>query len=188
VNTLEFISSLIKSLAWPIVVLTIVILLRQPLIRILSSLNKVTFNNLEMDFEKKLDEIESSLEDKEQIFDKDQENNEQDEQIKEVAAVSPNASITMSWSMVEQEIQATIQRLAISPDYPAHNSPFKNIVLLKNYNILDIETLNILNELRNLRNKAVHSHASDIKLTYLDALKYHELALKVVQVLKNIEK
>jgi hypothetical protein len=64
----EFISSLIKSVAWPIVVLIIVLILKQPIIRILSSLNKVTFNNLEMDFEKKLNEIESVLEDKGQII------------------------------------------------------------------------------------------------------------------------
>jgi uncharacterized protein YutE (UPF0331/DUF86 family) len=187
-NAFEFISSLIKSLAWPIVVLTIVILLRQPIIRILSSLNKVTFNNFEMDFEQKLNEIESSLEDKQHTFNLDEETNKQEEQIKQVAEVSPNASITMAWSMVEKEIQSTIQRLAISSDYHLNNSAFKNIALLKQEEILDPETFNTLNELRYLRNRVTHNQLPQSKITYLDAIKYYELALKVVMILKNIQR
>lgn len=188
-NKFEFISSLIGSLAWPIVILIIVIILRQPIVKILSSISKVTFNNIEMDFERKLNEIESSLEDnKEQLVKENQESNKQEEQIKQIAEISPSASITMSWSMLEQEIQSTIQRLAISPDFPLNNSALKNINLLKQEKILDSQTLGTLNELRNLRNIAVHDHLSDNKISYLDAIKYYELSLKIVRILKDLQK
>jgi uncharacterized protein YutE (UPF0331/DUF86 family) len=123
-----------------------------------------------------------------QFINENQETNKQEEQIKQVAEISPSASITISWSMVEQEIQSTVQRLAISADYPLHNSALKNIAILKEERILDPETQTTLNELRNLRNKVVHSHFSDNKISYLDAIKYYELALKVVRILKNIRR
>lgn len=184
-NKLEFISSIIKSFAWPGAVLTIVLLLRQPIIKILSNINKVTYNNLEMDFTNKLEEIETTLEDK-QLPEANFQLNNKDKEITTVAEVSPAASITMSWSMVEKEIMNTVKRTAVSPDYPPYNSPFKNIQLLKDTGTIDLDTLNSLHELRELRNKAVHPHISDENLTYLEAIKYYDLSKKVIRILKSI--
>lgn len=188
-NTLDFISSIIKSIAWPIVVLTIAILLRKPIIKILPNLNKVTYNNFEMDFAQKLEEIETSLETKVTAGTNMQSPNAKREQeVITVAQISPAASITMAWSMVEQEIMSTIKRLAISPDYPLYNSPLKNINLLRESGLIDLETENTLNELRSIRNKAVHGHISDANITYHEAIKYYELSKKVTKMLIDLNK
>jgi len=183
-NTYEFISSLVKSLAWPIVVLTIGIMLKRPLSKILSNLNKLTYNNLEMDFSEKLEEIQSTLDDK--GVPAVQGHNGKEQEIKTIAEVSPAAAITMSWSTIEQEILATIKRLRISPDYPMYNSPLKNINLLKDANLIDLGTEKTLNELRILRNKAVHPHPSNENITYMEAMKYYDLSRKIIRLLRNI--
>lgn len=185
----EFISSIINSIVWPIVILLITILLRKPLFNILSKLTKVTYNNLEMDFSKKLDELETNLELKELPSDYSQPaNDKMEKDITTVARISPAASITMAWSLVEQELMDTIKRLAISPDYPPHNSALKNINLLKNIGLLDSEAENTLTELRILRNQAAHNQVSNEKITYLDAIKYYELSITVIKLLKNLKR
>lgn len=184
-NIYEFISTIIKSIAWPIVILIIAIMLRRPLTKILSNLNRLTYNNLEMEFSEKLEEIQTTLETKNGIASNNQTNSKELE-IKAVAEVSPAASITMAWSMIEQEIQNTVKRLAISPDYPLHNSALKNIQLLQNQELIDLDTVNTLSELRNLRNKAVHGNIANENISYLEAIKYYELSRKVTRLLRNI--
>lgn len=120
-NKLEFISSIVNYLAWPFTVITLVIVLKQPIVKILSNLNKLTYNNLEMDFNNKLEEIETTLEEK-QLPEGNYQVNNKDKEIITVAKISPPASITMSWSMVEKEIMNTVKRTAVSPDYPPYNS------------------------------------------------------------------
>lgn len=186
---LEFVAAIIKSLAWPTVILTITIMLRSPIIKILSNLNKVTYNNLEMDFAQKLEEIETNLETNESLDVSLQSSEIKiDKEINTVAQISPSASIVMAWTMVEQEILSSIQRLAISPDYPLYNSPLKNINLLKDAGLLDSETQRSLHELRTLRNKAVHGQISDVNITYHEAIKYYELSIIVTNILKNLKR
>ncbi|KAA0956083.1 DUF4145 domain-containing protein [Planococcus sp. ANT_H30] len=186
-NKLEFISSIINSIAWPIALIVVIHFLKKPLIKILSNLNRLTYNNLEMDFTNKLEEIETSLEDT-QLPENNSQLNNKDKEIMTIAQISPAASITMSWSMVEKEIMNTIKRIAISPDYPAYKSPLKNIQLLKDNGKIDLDTLNSLNELRDLRNKAAHGHLSNDSLTYLEAMKYHNLSKRVIIILKDINR
>lgn len=186
-NKLEFISSIINSIAWPAALIVIILFLKQPLINILSNLNKLTYNNLEMDFTNKLEEIETSLEES-QLAESISPINSKDKEIIAVAQISPAASITMSWSMVEEEIMNTIKRIAISPDYPPYNSPLKNIQLLKDTGTIDLDTLNSLNELRELRNKAAHGHLSTEGITYMEAIKYHNLSKRVIMILKSINR
>lgn len=190
-NKLEFTSSIINSLAWPLVILTIVIILRKPIIKIFTNLNKLTFNNLEMDFSQELESIETKIEEKELIdggISTLHKNENKKNEILTVAQISPAASITMAWSMVEQEITSAINRLAISPDYLPYNSPIKNINLLVATDLIDNETRNILDELRKIRNKAVHYNPSNDSLTYFEAEKYYELTIKAINILKSLKR
>lgn len=187
-DILEFISSVIKSLVWPVSIFSIVFILREPLIKILSNLNKITYNNLEMNFTNKLDEIETTLEDTQLPEANHQVVNNKDKEIVSVAHISPAASITMSWSMVEKEIMSTVKRTAVSANYPPYNSPLKNMQLLKDTGFIDLDTFNSLNKLRDLRNKAAHGHISDESLTYIEAIKYNDLSKKVIRILSNIQR
>lgn len=82
----------------------------------------------------------------------------------------------------------TVKRTAVSPDYPPYNSPLKNIKLLKDTGTIDLDTFNPLNELRELRNKAVHGYLLDENISYLEAIKYYDLTKKVTRILRNINR
>jgi hypothetical protein len=58
----NFISAIINSLVWPVVVLVVLLVLKKPLSQLLLSLNKLRYNNLEIDFGKELAKLEKTLE------------------------------------------------------------------------------------------------------------------------------
>lgn len=189
-TVLEFTSSVIDSLAWPLVILIIAFILRKPIIKVFSKLNKLTYNNLEMDFSQKLESIENQMEAQEmsvgvmQTFDSDK---IKKRNILTVAKISPAAAIPISWSMVEQEILSTIKRLSIS-DFPSSNSSSKNINLLADSNLIDNETRKAFDELQKLRNEIVPSNPITDNITYSDAEKYYRLSIRLIHILKSLQR
>lgn len=47
---LNFISSLVESMSWPIAIVLIVVLLRKPILKMIPNLRKLKYKNVEMDF------------------------------------------------------------------------------------------------------------------------------------------
>lgn len=186
-SSFEFISTLVKSLAWPVVMLIITVILKKPIESILSNLSTVSYKDITMNFSKKLSEIESSLDTKIPSSDASRLSSK-DKEIMKVAEISPEASISMSWTMLEQEISNTIKRLSISPDHPINNSPFRNVQLLFESELIDSETKQNIEEFRQLRNKATHGHHSTQGLSINQALQYHRLSKSIAEILKNIRR
>jgi hypothetical protein len=187
----SFISAIINSLVWPFVVLVVLLVLKKPLSQLLLSLNKLRYNNLEIDFGKELAKLEKTLEKQTNTKEtniKSDYKNEKEIEIKAVAEINPSAAILMAWSMVEQEIVTTINRMAGSPDFPAYNSVLKNINLLLDNNFIDEHIYASINEFRVLRNKVSHAHSSIEQITYLEAIKYYEIAIKIIDQLKQIKR
>jgi hypothetical protein len=187
----NFISAIINSLVWPVVVLVVLLVLKKPLSQLLLSLNKLRYNNLEIDFGKELAKLEKTLEKQTNTKEtniKSDYKNEKEIEIKAVAEINPSAAILMAWSMVEQEIVTTINRMASSPDFPAYNSVLKNINLLLDNNFIDEHIYSSINEFRVLRNKVSHAQSSTEQITYLEAIKYYEIAIKIIDQLKQIKR
>lgn len=180
-NTLEFVSAIIKALSWPMVVLICVFLLRNPLSKILTNLNRLSYNNLEMVFEQKLNQLETTLDDNEQMnFDIYQTNNK-DLEILTIAQVSPNAAIIMAWALIEHELKNLLNSNNLLEN--KKSNPLSLINLLLKNELLDNETIATLHDLRELRNTAAHSHQET--LSYLQAIKYYELVKKIISILKG---
>lgn len=200
-DNLEFISSLINSLVWPSVIIITVFIFRKTISQVMLGVSKIKYSNFQMDFGKELAKIESTINQSEDygISDKKQLKNDKveinnisnknpDQQLKAVAEISPVAAVIMTWSLVENEIQSTILRLSISPDYPFYNSVLKNVQLLKENNYIDKFTEQTLSQMRILRNKVLHENTSNEPVTYSEALEYCKISLKIIQILKTIER
>ncbi len=185
----SFIASIINTLAWPIVFVVFILILKKPLSQLLLGLSKFKYNNIEMDFGKELSKLENTL--KENVKDQAQDvlrpMNDKADEVITVAEISPSAAITITWTMVEQEIISVIDRMAISPDYPPYNSLLKNITLLRDNNLIDESTYLLINELRTLRNNAVHAH-NEKHISYLEAVKYYEIAIIIIDRLMKIKR
>ncbi|ASK62453.1 hypothetical protein CFK37_09970 [Virgibacillus phasianinus] len=174
-NTLEFISSIIKSIAWPSVILAIIIILRKPLKKLLNNINRITYSNVAIEFSKGLQAARQSLESVKTVFDLnvsgDKSFNKKENEIVEIANISPSASIAMSWSMVEDVINKQL------PD--VKEAPIADISILKVQGIISSDMEAVLIKLKKLKDCAVNGTV-DGKLSYTQSIEYFEIA-KTVQ-------
>lgn len=190
-NELEFTASIVETMVWPIIVLIIIFILKNPLSHLILGLSKFKYNDLEMNFGKELSKLEKTIGGgKEHIDNNSMVVNRSDEEneILSIAEIHPSAAIIVTWAMVEKEIISTINRLSISPDYPPYNSALKNINLLKENRYIDTATYELITEFRVLRNKSAHLHNDGEKIKYLEAVKYYELAIKITKTLREIKR
>jgi len=195
-DILQFISSVIGSLAWPATVATLVVLLREPVKRILLTLTRLKYKDLELDFGRELKQLEEKAKAIEV------------RPTKQPPAVTPakkdslqllveaerlsddftEPSVALAWSAVEDELLAAVMRLTISPDYPPHNSAMKNAEMLAQQKVIDPQTLDVLKRMRNLRNIAVHAHGGLGEVTTDQAREFIALARGVAEKLRGLHR
>lgn len=190
----ELIASLVDSLAWPVAVSVLAIAFRKPLAGVLRSLTALRYKGLEADFKRGLEELEESVKEIEQAEPKAQlapgeasENGRSiSEEIEAVAGVSPVAAVPLAWTAVESEILATVERLAISADYPPYVSAVKHLGLLREHTDLDVEILRLLDRMRRLRNMVVHPVAAEGAVSYEEAREYGAFAEVAIRRLRRL--
>lgn len=186
-STLEFFSSLVQSLAWPISVILIIFILRKPISELTKGISKVKYQDLEIDFGKKLAKIEQQISSKDNI----KSNNlilqpDSVEGLETIAYISPKSSIVMAWTLLEKELNEVIHRLIKSPESILDNSLSENINLLCGRNLIDSETIKAINDLRKLRNSAAHDNINEKKITTELALKYYNITQKIIAILRSL--
>lgn len=181
---LTFFSNVINSLAWPITVIIIVLILRQPLSNLLQLIQHLRFQGLEVEFgqkmqalaleaQKLLPPVKGSLGSEKQLL----------EQKVELARVSPRAVVLESWLQLEQAAVDAIHRHGIELKSIELHSPLMLGKTLEEAGILDGSTPAIYHQLRNLRNAA--AHASDFSFSADSALEYAELAARLTEILRK---
>jgi hypothetical protein len=109
------------------------------------------------------------------------------EEASRLAKDFPEPAVALGWQAVEDELMSAVMRLAISPNFPPHNSAMKNAELLKDQNAIDQRTLELLNRMRNLRNMAVHG-AGTRGITTDEAIEFLAIARGVVEKLRQVRR
>lgn len=151
--------------------------------KVVRSLARMKYKDFELDFGKELEVIEAQSDQLPQL---DLEPSIENEVIA-VASISPMAAIPLAWSNLETEISNAISRLAISADYPPHNSPLKNIEILKKNECISKSDYHLLNELRRLRNEISHRAIDPATITVDRALEYAKMAFNLGARLRDAE-
>lgn len=180
---LEFLASVIASLAWPATAVALVVILRRPLSAVLMKTKRLKYKDLEMDFEQELKELEAkaraiSVEPKQKALEPDARSVDAQtllSQAESLADELPHVTVALAWSAVEDSLAGAVMRLAVSPDYPPYNSSSKNAQLLLGQGLIDKETLALLDGMRTLRNAVVH-RAAEAPVTADQAREYLALA------------
>ena len=187
---LQFISAIVSSVAWPATLIVLVWMLREPLRRVLLTITSLKYKDLEVDFGRELKE----LEEKAKVINITPINRtalpspakDEPSQIladaERLAADFPGPAVALAWSAVESTLMQAVMRLAISPDYPSDNSAYKNTKLLAGQGLLDTQTLEVFERLRNLRNIAVHG-GGGVQISFDEAREYVAIARGVVEKL-----
>lgn len=180
---LDFVGTIVSSLAWPLAILFIVYILRNSIEKLISkitNLNKLTSNGIELEFfSEQIQEVKIAVEDET----KDETNiqnleNSNLEYISEMAKIYPTAAVIESWKWVED---------ALSIKLYGHTKPInsmKEFYKLFRNNYISNSLFSSITKFRNIRNEA--SHYIGHTLTTEDALSYLQITDEIINYINNI--
>lgn len=177
---LTFVSKLAETLAWPVVALIVVALLRKEVRALLAILKKVKAGPVEAEFEREINELKSAADAELPVVEQPATSNQNE--LEQLAQINPRAAIIESWRRLELEARKALSRLGISMNWRDAASPLAHARNLAKSTLLSQEELVLFNDLRNLRNMSVH--AEKFSPTLESALSYIEVAFRVQQTLR----
>lgn len=155
-KTLEFVASAIDSLAWPVTVILCILILKEPVGKLLSRVSKFKYGEIEAEFQERLGKL-VAFEQSETVK-ANPDAAEVSVFLEDLAETSPRAAILEAWLKVEKATIAFCVDKGL-PQNLSHQGLFK-LAREKGFDIDEFQTAH--QELRLLRNKAVHVTDSDI--------------------------
>lgn len=177
-NFLEFLASAIDSLAWPILVGSIIYILRNPVGKLLDRVSRFKYKDLEAEFRERLEDIRPEDEEITETEPVDATNRET-VFLSELAQVSPRAAIMEAWIKVEMATQNYLESAGLEKKYS-----YQGLRRLPSNVLNPIEhILTQYQELRLLRNKA--AHASDFDLDSSSAREFIRISGYVVREIEG---
>ena len=189
---LGFISEIASHLAWPVTVLILAILLRKHLGDLLSSITRLKFRDLEMDFKRLADSAEMLPEAEAPRKPLSEPNltffTSFEKQVMDIATSAPSAAILLAWTGVETAMASAVSRMSISPDPPSMRSPGHTLDSLRRFAGLPNEVGHMINEMRILRNKVAHDGNHRTSISTESATAYGESAVRVINFLSGFER
>jgi hypothetical protein len=190
----QFIANIVSSLAWPAIALVFILIFRGEVARIVKRLTslelpggmKAQFSQLEEKAEKM--ELEKSKKPK---VDEDQPEGKPElasleNQVMDLADRSPSAAVLLAWSGVESAISKTVAKHAVSPEPPLYRSPLHNIKMLEKAGLISTTFLEVLNELRGIRNTIAHTTDAHLIVTTSESLDYARKSLNAINELERL--
>jgi hypothetical protein len=183
-NVLQFIASLVGSLAWPAVVFGVALVLRKPLGDLLPLLQHIRYKDLELEFGKRVEELQAEVAEELPAPGEAAATAEPERAaLLKLAEISPRAAVLEAWRAVEAAALKAARRL--EPDEPGRTmSSYEAIRYLERSGKLDRAIAGPLQELRMLRNEA--AHAPEFALRRESALEYASLAERLALHLSRL--
>jgi hypothetical protein len=179
----SFIVGVLSAVAWLSVVLMIVLLFRRELRPLIQSLRKFSWGNKILEFDKGLEVAEDTAKELQSarvinLLAAPQE----DERFESTLEISPELAVVEAWLPIERELHA----LAAKRGYTAGRARSLTYIMhrLTTDGVIDPATEKLINELRDLRNLAVHRSPGPA-LSVEDARRYGELAETVAGILRR---
>jgi hypothetical protein len=175
---LDFIASLVGSLAWPVAAIIIALLFRRQLTGLLNKIRRLTWGDTAVDFADKLDKLENvSREAATEQPDAPVQHTLPDDRFQRLLEISPSAAILDAWGPVEQSLRHISKGRNYDP--ATLKSPFKTMKQLEADKLVSPTIYKMLRDLQNLRNAAAHQR----EVSPTDALRFRELAEQVLRAL-----
>ena len=182
-DLLTFLSELIKSLAWPVTAIVLVILLRKSIIELIPLLKRLKYKELELEFSQEVTELKAEAE----AIAKEKGEpspSESSDQLLDLVSFSARAAIMEAWIEVESAAVTTASSFwGVSSSGAFRNMPKLGEYLLQ-CNVIDQKQLSVFNKLRQLRNKAAHTQ--DLDLNENDARSYVQLASDLAKHIRKV--
>lgn len=169
-NWLEFISAIVRSLAWPLTLLVAVMLMRKPLAELLPALSKMKLRDVEFEFSRTLERAQvvtaEAIPKEHQVS---VENTPAPHGERRLGSF-PRGALLDAWIQVQDAAIRLVR--ARYPEQAAGQLRDTNslVAALRGTGALTPEQMALFEDLRNLRNVAAHS--AYLPLSDIDAIKY----------------
>lgn len=189
---LQFFSSIAASLSWPLAATVIALILRSSITSRISSLLKLKYKDLELEFDQ-LKAASAAVPEPptESLGESPAERvvyTSLEAQVEDIAQKSPAAAVLIAWAVVETALSGAVARLAISPDSPSSRSPRHNLDRLVEEGHVDKIFANAVRQLNSLRNNIAHDAGASSRISVVEALEYGESAAKVARILQGLKR
>lgn len=174
---LQFISSVTGSIAWPVVLVVLVKLMREPLTDLLKKVSSVEWGDKKVTIAQQLQQVSEAVEATTPAPQKPQ--TIELIGLEDVARIDPRTAIMTAWITVEREVVNIAINAGIS-----RGGSFSDFLhrLLEHHLISDTSLTNLL-ALRRIRDSAVHAMGRE--LSEADALQMAETCARVLAELKG---
>lgn len=182
-NALEFISKIIEAVAWPLSIVILALLLRNPIKSLIPLLSKVKYGDVELEFGKGITKLSEKV--NLELFDiksKDETKALRDRTMS-IIKISPKAAVIEVWRAVETVIVEISTKNKLDLDRELLKKPIKLAERLLKEKLIDETQYNIIQDMRILRNKVVHYEKEQI--TAENAIEYLDSGVKIISSFKN---
>ncbi|WP_353187637.1 hypothetical protein [Pseudomonas sp.] len=184
---LTFLSSIVNAVAWPATLIVLLVLIREQLPLLVKSLRRLKYKDIEMEFGEAAKAIANEVQAIMPAAQADnkiagQEKEEVKARLEAIAELAPRAAILESWLQVEAAAADVIREnnLGVLTPYPG---PMRLRDSLHKGGILNQRQLAIFEQLRTLRNEAVH--VPEAEFTKAAVSNYIESSIAIASYLEG---
>ena len=185
---MESLVEIIKTIIWPITVLTSVVILRKGIVELIPNLKKLKYKDLELEFEKEAIKLRANIERDIPKIEPLEEKPKEEFVVSEpppmfsIRKLSPSAFILSEWEKIEKSI------LSLSERYDINIGALKSIRYitskLREDGVIDSAIEDALLELSAYRNKVAHTHSDIINEEISDT--FFESSKRVINYLNSL--
>lgn len=182
---LNFIASVIASLAWPVAIIVVASIFRRHIFQLLGRIRKASYGDAEVEFDKQLDETEpkvAELETAQPHADNPPEESV-DNEFEKSAKQSPRLAVLNDWIKIEEAITSLAEAKGYTgPRAKSFSFAFRN---LSRDGAISPDLHEVIAELRSLRNIAIHAR-SELEVSFDEAQRFHDMASVVTRRIASL--
>lgn len=181
---LQFISSIVGSLAWPITLVIAFFIIKNHLSTLFPFVERLKYKDFELEFRKSVQELTEKSRDALPRPNVDEQAAAPRDRLYTLAEISPRSAILEAWLEVETAAADALQTR--DPQVASKTrmaAPLRLGELLNRYQVINGQQLEIFHRLRDLRNKAVH--IGDATFQSSEVTEYIDLASSLASQIKR---
>jgi hypothetical protein len=190
---MQFVSALVSSLAWPLAVVGVVVLLKGPILRAIPKIRTFRFGDLHIDLSEQLKAVEEDL-----AVNSSERNSPPQvppppsPDVVRTAELSPTVAMIYAWKKVEAALHEAVRRHGLTIGDRKTTLPIFKFMALERRGLVDDLTVLTYRRLQELHNRVVHGAGvsghggSDVDVSLEDALSMAQSCEWLVEKLNSV--
>ena len=190
-NTLEFIASVISSVSWPVAIVIGAIVLRDHIGEALKRLGKITAGGVELSFANEKDQMRREATAADLSTDNRKLESLSDSSVRQllergrqIAFEDPETAITLAWTALETTVRLVEVRMREDRAFRPKDG-IEIISALRGQGTFESSSATLIQQLRKVRNAAIHQSVTGPGLTFKDADEFIAFSTAIISRLES---